>query len=558
MYGWTSTIGAQLAVVLPLLAPSAPPPPEEPLVAEVVDVAPYPTVLVDVVIPWQFATADIEPSMLELEDATIESVAPVDPNLSVVSLVIDDGPRVPTRVVYQAQAASLDLIRTLGNETAIALSTPSGMQTRPQTHSGANISRVAGIAAGAPDIVPLHRLVVDAARRLAGYAWPDRHLVLVIGQPINEAPTLRALEQIAAESDVRLHVIAHPSIETGEAARLALKTGGVASSGGEMQAEIDNVTDAIAHRVRVTATVDGPGRRQLALTLDGTRFRADVDVVAPPSATSATAATSPATTPGTVAGGAVPPATADVPVTGAPITEPISSGASVSGSDRTTPLLIGAGLAVAAIITGWLWVRARRRAAREPEIPTRRARPATREVATVGAPAPASARQSSQPQPARAADAGEAGDPLLTGAPAVERPRPAGRPRRETPRRRPTTDVPPSPDVRPLPKQEEPDEVDEWLAVDRLRLNRRTREVFAGPRRISLTPGEVAVLELLMTDGGHGVTRDAILAAAAPASNGEETPDPDSVLAELRRKTGIRGRGRGVRSERAYVYFFGE
>ncbi len=98
----------------------------------------------------------------------------------------------------------------------------------------------------------------------------------------------------------------------------------------------------------------------------------------------------------------------------------------------------------------------------------------------------------------------------------------------------------------------------EWLVVDRLRLNRSTHEVFSGSRRITLTAAEFAVLELLMTSGGHGVTRDAIHAAAGPEGNGEEAPDLDGVLAELRRKTGIRGRGRGVRSERTLVYFFGE
>jgi hypothetical protein len=47
-------------------------------------------------------------------------------------------------------------------------------------------------------------------------------------------------------------------------------------------------------------------------------------------------------------------------------------------------------------------------------------------------------------------------------------------------------------------------------------------------------------------------------------SNGAEAPDLDDVedldafLAELRRKTGISGRGQGVRQERANVYFFGE
>ena len=91
-----------------------------------------------------------------------------------------------------------------------------------------------------------------------------------------------------------------------------------------------------------------------------------------------------------------------------------------------------------------------------------------------------------------------------------------------------------------------------------LRLNRRTHEVFSGSRRITLTTAEFAVLELIMTSGGHGVTRDAIHAAACPGGNGGEAPDLDGLVAELRRKTGIRGRGRGVRSERTLVYFFGE
>jgi DNA-binding response OmpR family regulator len=97
----------------------------------------------------------------------------------------------------------------------------------------------------------------------------------------------------------------------------------------------------------------------------------------------------------------------------------------------------------------------------------------------------------------------------------------------------------------------------EWLVVGRIRLNRRTGDVFVGTRRISLTPGELAVLKLLMTRGGHGVTRDAIRAASSTGTEGEPVPDPDVILAELRRKTGISGRGQGVRQERTLVYFFG-
>jgi len=107
-----------------------------------------------------------------------------------------------------------------------------------------------------------------------------------------------------------------------------------------------------------------------------------------------------------------------------------------------------------------------------------------------------------------------------------------------------------------LPEEPPVDSAD-WLVVGRLRLSRSAGEVFSGSRRISLTRAEFAVLELLMTRGGHGVTQDAIRAAAASTNgNGGEPLDLDDLLAELRRKTGLQGRGRGMRSERALVYFF--
>jgi DNA-binding response OmpR family regulator len=139
------------------------------------------------------------------------------------------------------------------------------------------------------------------------------------------------------------------------------------------------------------------------------------------------------------------------------------------------------------------------------------------------------------------------------GAPAGGPRRPAGRPRRATPHRRPPTDAQPPAE----PSPEEPADSADWLVVGRLRLSRSAGEVYLGSRRISLTRTEFAVLELLMTRGGHGVTRDAIRAAAASTNgNGEEPLDLDEMMAELRRKTGLRGRG--VRSERALVYFFRE
>ena len=248
--------------------------------------------LIDLVVPWQFATADIEPAMIELEGGTIESVAPVDAIGSVVGLVIDDGPTVPTDVVQAAQGASVELVRKVGDGTAIALSTPSGMQTTPTTDRGASIARIAGMTAGAPDVVPLHRLV--RRRRRA----PRRHRVARSppGPGVGPAdqrsrPRLRKLAEIAAGADMRLHVIADPGIDTGAAANLAEETGGVASGGRTMLAELDQVTAAIAHRVRVTATVTDPGPHELVLTLNGSRFVTEVDVPAPPAASSSTPTT---------------------------------------------------------------------------------------------------------------------------------------------------------------------------------------------------------------------------------------------------------------------------
>jgi hypothetical protein len=545
-----------MAVMMPPAGRArAQPPPAEPLDAHVVDVASYPSVLIDVVVPWQFATAEIDPAMIELEDASIESVARVDAVTNVVGLVIDDGPTVPTEVVYSAQAASIELVRNLGDGTAIALSTPSGMQTTPTTDRGASIARIAGITAGAPDVVPLHRLVLDAAERLADTAWPERHLVLVLGRPINERPTLLALADIAAEADMRLHVIADPGIDTGDAANLADNTGGVASGGQAMLAEVDQVTSAIANRVRVRATVTAPGPRELVLTVDGARFATEIDVPTSPMTPTSTPTGTAATPTGTAATQAAPAPATDV--TAAPI---VRAAAPATGPDRAGSALWIAVVPVVAVLSAlgwWLWSSARRRARRRPPAPAPRTRHATPVIQPVGSrpQAPVAARSA---KPATENDVVTPDDPVDTsvagGAPAGERRRPAGRPRRATPHRRPPTDAPPP--AEPLP--EEPADPADWLVVGRLRLSRSAGEVFSGSRRISLTSTEFAVLELLMTRGGHGVTQDAIRAAASTNGNGGEPLDLDDILAELRRKTGLRGRGRGVRSERTLVYFFRE
>jgi hypothetical protein len=560
----TSLMGAWMALTMPPpVAASAEPPPTEPLEAYVVDVSTYPSVLIDVVVPWRFTTTDIDPSMLELAEANVESVSPVDPTSSIVGLVIDDGPTVATNVVYSAQGASVELVRNVGDGTAIALSTPSGMLTAPTTDRGATIARIAGITAGAPDVVSLPRLVLDAAKRLTGVAWPDRNLVVVLGRPIAEGPPLRELADVAAAADIRVHVVADPGVDDGAMARIAEETGGLAAGADAMLAEVDQVTAAIAHRVRVAATVTGPGPHQLVLTLNGTRFVAEVDIPTSPS-TPTTAGRQDDTGP-TRAG---PPAEATVPST----MSAVSRTTTAPDVERATPVLIAAALAVlvgAALM--WRWRRTRRNVGEQLQTPAPTTAAVRAEVEPVAKSSsrPATAARSPHRDPA----ANPALEPETAGAVAESRPDPseamadeaqlgrrraaAERPRRATPRRRPATSASTPPDVEPATEAES-GEADEWLVAGRLRLSRETGEVFSGARRVSLTPTEFAVLELLMTRGGHGVTRDAIRAATRREDDHEEAQDLDVILAELRRKTGIRGRGRGVRTERALVYFFGD
>jgi DNA-binding response OmpR family regulator len=85
-----------------------------------------------------------------------------------------------------------------------------------------------------------------------------------------------------------------------------------------------------------------------------------------------------------------------------------------------------------------------------------------------------------------------------------------------------------------------------------------TGEVLVGGYPVALTPAELAVLELLMTNRGHGVTTEAIVEAARLDESSDEWTDPDAIVARLRRKTRVRGRGQAVRKERVQLYFFGD
>ena len=145
------------------------------------------------------------------------------------------------------------------------------------------------------------------------------------------------------------------------------------------------------------------------------------------------------------------------------------------------------------------------------------------------------------------------GDP--TDRPPPERTRrgsPADLPKRARTRRR-FDNIPLIDDTPPHESAIAADRDEDWLTSGDLRMQRSTGQVISHGREVSLTRPELGVLELLLRSGNDGVTPEAIKAAA-----GDGAGDPDAIVAQLRRKTGVRGRGQGVRKERVLLYFLGE
>ena len=94
------------------------------------------------------------------------------------------------------------------------------------------------------------------------------------------------------------------------------------------------------------------------------------------------------------------------------------------------------------------------------------------------------------------------------------------------------------------------DETD-WLTSGDLSVCRSTGQVIANGREVSLSASEFGALELLITSGDDGVARDVLQAAV-----GDQ--DPDVIVAQLRRKTGQRGRTPAMRRERVLRYFLAD
>ncbi len=136
--------------------------------------------------------------------------------------------------------------------------------------------------------------------------------------------------------------------------------------------------------------------------------------------------------------------------------------------------------------------------------------------------------------------------------PAADRTRrgsPADLPKRARARRRfdDIQLIEPEPDSSGTWSDHEPD----WLTSGDLSVRRSTGQVFANGREVSLTASEFGALELLMNSGNDGVARDALQAAV-----GDQ--DPNLVVAQLRRKTGQRGRAPAMRKERVLRYFLAD
>ena len=520
--------GALLMTIPLVVAPVAPP--AGPLDADVVDTAAFPTVLIDFTVPPPLRSLTITADMVGLGGGSVVSVAPVDATGIVVALVIDDGPTVAPDVVESAQGASVDLVRNVGDGTKIALSTPSGLQTALTSDRRANIARIAGITAEAPDVIPMPGLILDAATRLAASAETDRHLVLVLGSA--PAVDLDVLSAVVDAGEIDVHVVAPDGLDVGGLDELAVSSGGVVPSMPALVGEMDVATAAIAQRYRVEATVEGGGPRELAVVVDGARHVATVDIPAPVSAPASPTSTSLADRT-TVAVATQPPAT-DPPAP-ATVTPATATETSSSGGSATLPLVIGA-LAALAIAAVGVWVLMRRRGSGDDEFT----------IAAVATPQP----KPVPPEPPPAVEPVAEGPTPPTPARRVAA---AARPRRSVSNRRTDTVAAAVESLPVEPAEDEPET--EWLESGDLRLRRSTGEVWCGPRQLALTPAELGVLELLMSSGDRGVTPDAIAEAAARDLDDDAGVDPEAVLAQLRRKTRRPGRMMQLRKERAMLYY---
>jgi hypothetical protein len=359
----------------------------------------------------------------------------------------------------------------------------------------------------------------------------------VLGAPVvADDAQLAALAAALTESGTRLHVVAPSSVEPAPFDRIARASGGEVTASPEVLASVDTVTARISNRYRVVANVAEPGQHRVRVSVGGEQFAASFEVPDP----------SGGSLPGTTA----PPATAEpaepnVPVeTIAARTEresPRSRPRPADGGGLPTwPILYGV-LAVAALALVWAGLAVvRRRGDDDDEVVVRAPADLVKQPPRPPA-APVPQRRIPAPAPPRTTEraADPAGPARRPAAPRLARTlRPAPQPAKER-------------TVEPSAGAGTPD----WLVAGDLRMSRSRGEVWCGERRVELTPSELGVLELLMTAGGAGVTRAAIVEAGQLDESGR--PDAvDAIVATVRRKAGIRPSAHAVvRKERVVMYF---
>jgi hypothetical protein len=564
------------AAITVLLAPMAPPS-AEPIDVVAVDTSALPSVAVDIVAPVRFSAEPITADAVDIDGAPVESVTPIDPDDVVVALVIDDRPDVDPAAVTSSQGAAVELVRNSRDGIEVSLGTPSGLRTALTSDRSATLARIAGITAGSPAVVPLTDVVTDTVAELAASEATDRYAVVVLGGAVDSAdPALAGITDALTASGTVLHVVAPATTGAGALRRVAERSGGEVSTSPEVLAAVDEVTTVISNRYRVVATVAGAGPHHIGLALDGQRFSADFDVptAAGPAHPSAPPATTPAQgreTPGSTPG-STPASTSRTNVEQAAspqqpdIADPAEGGGLPTRSIMLGALaivlvvLVGAGVVIGSSVRGddeepYVIKKPADVPASPKPVPTPRPgakpvpttkavpRPATKAVPKPVPTTKAVTKPPQRPKPGT-------GDISTRRRPAAVTPLPQ-RPPRSTPT--PSAVEPPRPPEPPAPPPA--GEPTEWIAAGDLRVSRALGEAWCGDRKVDLTPAELRVLELLITSGDRGVTREALAEAGELDDDGVGPNAVEAVLTQVRRKTGIRGRGHAVRKERVVTYF---
>jgi hypothetical protein len=601
--------GHPFAAAVSMLLGALVPPGAEPLDIAAVDASAFPTVVVDIVAPVRFSAEPVTAAMVVVDGSAVESVTPVDPRDVVVGLVIDDRPGVSPAVVTALQGAAVELVRNTRRGIDVSLGTPSGLRTALTSDRDANIARIAGITAGSPAVVQLPDVVTDTVAELSSSESVDRHAVVVLGDAVEATESqLAGLAEAVNESGTVLYVVAPASGDAGALGRIAQRSGGEVSTSPEALAAVDAVTAMISNRYRVVATVAGGGQHRIRLTVGGQRFNAAFDVAAAaaaegpssgPSGPSAPASTAPTgsrvqrgSTPETIAEDAGSPAPLDV-AQPAPldVAQPAPLDVAQPAMDGGLPgraIVLGAlVLAVVVLVGVGVVIVVRRRTGGDDEELLVAKKPA--DVPAAAKPVPMTRPAPTPPRPRAAPSRSKgAGPPTRpTGAPSRSKAAPPPtRPTAAAPSRtkaappaRPKAALPPArpkpgpasppprrraalvtPLARRPPRRAKPPgpppiaDTSGWIVAGNLRVSPALGEVWCGEREIALSPSELRVLELLVTSGDRGVTREAIVAAGE--LDDSAGPDAvDAIVTQVRRKTGIRGRGHAVRKERVVTYF---